>query len=133
MRVSTLYPCPVCGYLTFAEPPGSYDNCAVCGWEDDALQLEFATTLAGGANRLTLADAQAAFAKAASRFARKNPGAVVPRDRDPTWRPIDPSRDFFPVWEENQPERAPSEVEQLYYWRETFWRRAPASNTERRS
>ena len=57
-----VYPCPTCGYLTFAEPPGSYDICDVCGWEDDALQLEFATTLAGGANALTLADAQAAFA-----------------------------------------------------------------------
>lgn len=49
-----MYPCPVCGYLTFAEPPGSYEICPVCGWEDDALQLEFATTLAGGANSLTL-------------------------------------------------------------------------------
>lgn len=48
------YPCPVCGYLVFDEPPGSYAVCPVCNWEDDALQLEYATTLAGGANAYTL-------------------------------------------------------------------------------
>jgi hypothetical protein len=54
-----MYPCRVCGYLTFAEPPGSYDICAVGGWESYALQLEFATSVAGGANSVTLATAAA--------------------------------------------------------------------------
>ncbi len=118
-----MYPCAACGYLTFVEPPGSYDICDVCGWEDDALQLEFATSLAGGANGITLTDAQVAFAKAADRLARKHAGATVPRGRDSTWRPIDPVRDRFPMWSEDPPERAPADDERLYYWRETFWRR----------
>lgn len=44
-----LYPCPCCGYLVFDEEPGSYDNCPVCGWEDDLSQLRFPTM--AGANR----------------------------------------------------------------------------------
>ena len=122
-----MYPCPVCGYLTFAELPGSYDICAVCGWEDDALQLEFATSLAGGANARTLAEAQREFARAASRLARKHPGATVPRPRDPAWRPIDAGRDRFPTWNDDARARAPEHDECLYYWRETFWNRVAAS------
>ena len=122
-----MYPCPVCGYLTFVEPPGSYDVCEVCGWEDDALQLEFAASLAGGANAMTLVAAQNAFANVASRMVRKHPEAAIPRERDPAWRPIDPQRDHFPTWGEADPERAPASDEGLYYWRETFWRRNPAS------
>ena len=118
-----MYPCPVCGYLTFVESPGSYDACAVCGWEDDPLQLEFATTLSGGANAPTLLDAQREFAQLAGRLARTQPGANVPRDRDPTWRPIDLARDHFPDWSDQACERAPATDECLYYWRETFWNR----------
>jgi len=115
-----VYPCPVCGYLTFSGPPGSYDICEVCGWEDDALQLEFATSLAGGANSITLLEAQREFAQAADRMARKHPRASVPRDRDPSWRLIDAARDRFPEWNEQASERAPATDESLYYWRETF-------------
>ena len=122
-----MYPCPACGYLTFAEPPGSYDVCEVCGWEDDALQLEFATTLAGGANVTTLAEAQQAFARRSMRVARKHPGADVPRARDPSWRPIDVARDRFPAWSERAAARASASDESLYYWRATFWNREAAS------
>jgi hypothetical protein len=121
--VTGKFPCPVCGYLVFAEPPGSYDICEVCGWEDDALQLEFATSLAGGANSVTLADAQASFLKAADRLGRKRPGTTMPRVRDPDWRPIDLTRDRFAEWNDEMPERAPEGEEELYYWRTTFWRR----------
>jgi hypothetical protein len=70
------YPCPCCGHLTFAAPPGSGQLCPVCDWEDDAERLEFATTLGGGADGLTLFEAQ--------RF-----GATIPSGipRDPEWRP----------------------------------------------
>ena len=122
-----MYPCPVCGYLTLVEPPGSYDICEVCGWEDDALQLLFATSLAGGANPITLLDAQHHFAQAAARMARRHPEATVPRDRDPTWRPIDPKRDRFPEWSAEVDEQMPATDERLYYWRETFWNRERAS------
>ena len=33
------FPCPCCGFLVFEEPPGSYDICPVCKWEDCAVQL----------------------------------------------------------------------------------------------
>ena len=52
------YTCPCCGHLVFDEPPGSHAVCPVCFWEDDALQLEFATTPAGGANGPTLLEAK---------------------------------------------------------------------------
>ncbi|MBO0846033.1 MAG: hypothetical protein J2P22_11530 [Nocardioides sp.] len=45
------YPCPCCGYLVFDEEPGSYDICAVCGWEDDLSQLRFATWEEGPTRR----------------------------------------------------------------------------------
>ena len=28
------FPCPCCGNLTLIDPPSSYGNCEVCGWED---------------------------------------------------------------------------------------------------
>lgn len=122
-----MFPCPVCGYLTFAEPPGSYEICSVCNWEDDALQLEFATSLAGGANSTTLVDAQLAFQRAADRLLRKRRVAALPPARDPTWRPVDPARDRFHEWADDNAARAPSIDESLYYWRTTFWHRDPAS------
>jgi hypothetical protein len=124
------YPCPCCGYLTFAEPPGSYDICEICYWEDDALQLEFATTLAGGANSMTLEEAQRAYtefvAKAPSRTQHTRPPAPLDR-RDPEWRPIDRSRDDFADWALSEANRVPEVDERLYYWRPTFWRRARAT------
>lgn len=32
------FPCVVCGCHVFHEPPGSYEICPVCGWEDDNVQ-----------------------------------------------------------------------------------------------
>jgi hypothetical protein len=122
-----MFPCPVCGYLTLAEPPGSYEICKVCGWEDDALQLEFPTSRAGGANETTLLDAQRKFANAAVRMARRHPAFPVRLDRDPSWRPIDPNRDRFPDFDDLNHERAPGTDARLYYWRETFWNRDRAS------
>lgn len=122
-----MYPCPVCGYFTFVESPGSYDVCAVCSWEDDALQLEFATTLSGGGNALTLLEAQQQFADARDRLARKDPGSAMTRDRDASWRPIDLARDRFPDWGDQACARAPATDETLYYWRPTFWNRDRAS------
>lgn len=110
----TAYPCPCCGTFSFRRPPGSYDVCAICEWEDDALQLEFATTLDGGANSPTLEAAQREY------LAR---GAVESiRPRDPTWRPIDPRRDTFEAWDDPTHRRVPAVDERLYYWRAEFWR-----------
>lgn len=52
------YTCACCGYKTLdEEPPGTYEICAICFWEDDAVQFED-PDYAGGANRLSLKAAQ---------------------------------------------------------------------------
>lgn len=35
--VAERYPCPCCGHLVFEDPPGSYEICPVCFWEDEPL------------------------------------------------------------------------------------------------
>ena len=75
------FPCPACGFLTFDEPPGSYNICTVCGWEDDHVQLAY-PRMQGGANRESLYEAQT---KVLSRY----PLVVQEADgmkRDPQWR-----------------------------------------------
>jgi rubredoxin len=55
------YPCPCCGYYTLPkEPPGTYDICQVCRWEDDPVQFK-RPTLRGGANRPSLEEARQNF------------------------------------------------------------------------
>ena len=107
------YPCPCCGWRVFSEPPGSYEICPVCGWEDDLSQLRFAAQ-GGGANDLSLVEAQA-------RFARRAPLAAAPSGltRDPTWRPIDPGRDAI---ERSEPGvdyglTYAADPSDYYYWR----------------
>ncbi len=122
------FPCPCCGHLVFGEPPGSYDICQVCFWEDDALQLEYATTLDGGANRTTLEAAQQNFAAlgACDELALDHvrpPTNAEARDAD--WRPIDPQIDRFEIWGDPSGTRPHSRDESLYYWRSTFWRNNP--------
>jgi hypothetical protein len=57
-----MYPCPCCGYLTIGEqPPGTFEICAVCGWEDDNVQFED-PDYAGGANKVSLNQARQNFA-----------------------------------------------------------------------
>jgi cysteine-rich CPCC protein len=51
------FPCPSCGFEVFSSLPGSFEICEICGWEDDHVQLRF-PALAGGANKLSLADHQ---------------------------------------------------------------------------
>ncbi|MCD7774424.1 MAG: hypothetical protein LUH40_02430 [Clostridiales bacterium] len=53
--------CPVCGKFVF-DFDGSFDICEVCGWEDDNLQLAH-PDYQGGANRMSLNEARAAYAK----------------------------------------------------------------------
>ena len=77
------FPCPACGFLTFDEPPGSYSICEVCGWEDDAVQLRH-PALRGGANKLSLAEAQQDWRSRRP----KDVGAIKGFDRDPAWRPL---------------------------------------------
>src|SRR5215472_13672516 len=99
-RRSLRYTCPCCGFIVFTQPPGSYEACPVCQWQDDAAQLEFATTCADEPNGRTLYDAQRAVvpSKLASRY-----------ERDPTWRPIDRAIDRFEDFDGPRDRRAPDE------------------------
>jgi hypothetical protein len=65
------------------KPPGSYNICAVCGWEDDHVQLAH-PRMRGGANRECLVEAQAV---ALQRFPADVQSALG-YERDRTWRPL---------------------------------------------
>lgn len=52
------FPCPCCGYRTLGEePPGTFEICPVCLWEDDDVQFRD-PDYPGGANRVSLKDAR---------------------------------------------------------------------------
>jgi hypothetical protein len=60
-RISRGYPCPCCSYLTLPDPPpGTYFICPVCRWEDDNVQYND-VNYRGGANRVSLRQAQENF------------------------------------------------------------------------
>jgi hypothetical protein len=109
--------------LQFGEPPASYEICAICFWEDDAVQLRW-PDWAGGANKPSLEDAQAAYAENGAiepRLKRHVKPAAEGDIRDEGWRPIDRSVDRFePRGSRN--EEWPSDMTALYWWRPTFWR-----------
>ena len=50
--------CPCCDYFTLeASPPGTFEICPVCFWEDDNVQFDD-PDFAGGANRVSLSQAR---------------------------------------------------------------------------
>ena len=56
-----MFPCPCCGYLTIGEePPGTFEICPVCFWEDDNVQFED-PNYEGGANEMSLDQARENF------------------------------------------------------------------------
>ncbi|MFH8396799.1 CPCC family cysteine-rich protein [Streptomyces anulatus] len=55
--MSDSYPCPCCGHRVFDDMPGSHEICPVCFWEDDRVQFRW-PTMAGGANKVSLIEAQ---------------------------------------------------------------------------
>lgn len=59
--MAKLYTCPCCGYKTLEEePPGSFEICPICYWEDDNVQFE-TPHYEGGANKTSLYQAQRNF------------------------------------------------------------------------
>lgn len=55
------YACPCCGFLTLSEqPPGTFEICPVCRWEDDDVQYRD-PSYEGGANTISLDQARANF------------------------------------------------------------------------
>ena len=63
-RVSnTTYTCPCCGYKSFEQcPPGTFEICSICYWEDDPVQFDD-PFYAGGANTSSLYMSQRNFIK----------------------------------------------------------------------
>ena len=58
-----MYQCPCCRYLTLPnQPPGTFDICAVCYWEDDNVQFDD-IDYDGGANPVSLRQARQNFAQ----------------------------------------------------------------------
>ncbi|WP_349745325.1 CPCC family cysteine-rich protein, partial [Roseateles cavernae] len=89
------FPCPSCGFFVFGEPPGSYEICDLCGWEDDHVQLAH-PAMGGGANKRSLVQSQLL---ALQRFpvGVSVVGTIL---RAPGWRPLRP--------EEIEPAQSPA-------------------------
>jgi len=116
-----MYPCPCCGYLVHAEPPGSYEICPICFWEDDISQLRF-PEMGGGANKISLIEAQKNFAEMGAserRVASRVRQPLATEQREDRWRPLDPKRDHYevPKPEIDYGNSYPSDPTKLYYWR----------------
>jgi hypothetical protein len=85
------YTCPCCGYKTLdEEPPGTFDICPICFWEDDRVQFND-PDFKGGANDVSLREAQKNFKefgaseKEVLKFVRK----PRPNDKkDPDWKTL---------------------------------------------
>ena len=119
------YPCPCCGYLVFVGPPGGYEICPICWWEDDAVQLRW-PEYRGGANGPSLIEAQQNYAVLGTSDPLLVAEVRPPHDekRDPEWRPIKLSQDPIEPYPTDEPARGwPADFTSLYYWRAGFWRR----------
>lgn len=102
------FPCPACGFLVFDEPPGSYDICPLCGWEDDGVQLE-APGYAGGANHDSLYDHQR---RVALKLAPEGVSLLRGFRRASSWRPARPEEAVTKV----PNPRIDWHDEAIYYW-----------------
>jgi hypothetical protein len=127
---SNNYPCPCCGYLTFSEPPGSYDICDICGWEDDEYQLDDPEA-PSGANGVSLVQAQRNYSGCgvSDPAIRKTVRKSTQEDlRDDGWRLFEDSDYICSVRGEThgfRHENRSANGACLYYWRPTYWRRQP--------
>jgi hypothetical protein len=86
------FPCPCCGYKTFNEKPdGTYDICQVCFWEDDPIQLDD-PEYEGGANTVSLRQAQKNFLKFGACAEAMIKNVLKPTEeesRDTNWKPLE--------------------------------------------
>jgi hypothetical protein len=122
------FPCPCCGYLVFERMPGHHETCPICWWEDDLAQLRF-PKMPGGANGVSLLDAQQNFAELGT-AEKKNRGLPRPpfetEHQDSGWRPLDSAADNIeePHRGEDYSRTYPwRDTTVLYYWRKSYWRR----------
>jgi hypothetical protein len=107
----------------FDGPPGSFDICPTCDWEDDPAQLRW-PDWAGGANHPSLVEAQRNFVRigASDTSCTGRVRAVAHQDeRDEGFRLVMDTDAFEPRGIKDAP--YPTDATTLYYWRPTFWRR----------
>jgi Cysteine-rich CPCC len=110
----------------FGSPPGSYDICEICFWEDDVSQLRFLRM--GGANRVSLIEGQRNFAALGVCEIRLASHVRKPErsdEREFEWRPVSEGTDNIeePVRGIGYGSTYPEDLTRLYYWRPTYWRR----------
>ncbi|WP_239990193.1 CPCC family cysteine-rich protein [Corticimicrobacter populi] len=117
-----LFTCPCCGYLMFSEPPGSYDICPICFWEDDGFQLYYPEQ-SGGANPSSLLTAQVNFIQfgACDRAMASKTRTITPDDiRDERWFPLWMRKVHLPDADtEPSHPQATHSMTDLYYWLRT--------------
>lgn len=109
------YPCPACGFIVFSDPPGSYEICPICQWEDDHVQLKF-PGLGVGANELSLYEFQLSVLNKIPADINELKGF----QRDVTWRPLEIEECIVPS---NLPKKdteeifsSPVDTFENYYW-----------------
>lgn len=118
------FTCPCCGHQTLSQPPGSYDKCDVCFWEDDMVQL-LDPAYRGGANELSLMECQANYTRLGaceSRSIANVRPASAAEPRDPEWRPAEES-DL--KWSRSPRDLSSEEYQRPEAW--YYWKRKPAS------
>lgn len=88
----TKYTCPCCGYKILDEkPPGTYEICSICFWEDDYVQFKD-PDYEGEANKVSLRQAQRNFREfgACEEVCKGSVRKPTTKDeRDPNWIPLD--------------------------------------------
>lgn len=85
------FTCPCCGYKTLGEePPGTFNICNICFWEDDGFQYHH-PDVGGGANTPSLREAQknymlfGACEQRCMKFVREPDEKDI---KDPDWEPL---------------------------------------------
>ena len=85
------FTCPCCGHETLDEaPPGTFNICPVCHWEDDDAQFKN-PDFSGGANKVSLRAAQQNYCKFGAceeRFIKYARPPMEAEKKDPHWSPI---------------------------------------------
>lgn len=125
------FPCPCCGYLVFSEPPGSFQLCPICGWEDDALQLQYPEE--AGTNPVPLIEAQQNYQRTGAIAAGVQATVRKPYEderRDDGWHPLSRHGGSLPRFEawEKLAEDGPQSETDLYYWRPESWAKRQGMN-----
>jgi hypothetical protein len=88
---SATFTCPCCGHRALdEEPPGTFEVCSICFWEDDAIQFRD-PDYRGGANIVALREAQdnvRRFGASEERFRQQVRSPSPAEPRDPARRPL---------------------------------------------